>query len=249
MKHAAIIQARMGSSRMAGKILQPFYNGETILSIITDRLSTIPGLDVIIATTESNKDDEIEQFALKRGIKLFRGSENDVLLRFIEAAEKFDVENIIRICSDNPFLSGDGIKNLINASEKDSYDYISFKIDGKPSILTHFGFYAEFITLKALKTVQALTDLPIYHEHVTNYIYNNPDEFNINWLNADKNLEGRNDIRLTIDNPLDFQNAQLIYSQLKEGDKELSIGNIIDALDSHPEILDEMKKMIRKNGK
>ena len=166
-----IIQARSGSTRLPNKILLPFYNGKSILDLMLEKLSSINGTNILVATTTNMKDDAVVNIAKKYNIAYFRGSENDVLNRFISAAEQYNAQKIIRVCSDNPFLDINSIKKLIETiNENPSADYISFNINGIPSIKTHYGFWTEYVTLNTLKKIRDLTDEPLYHEHVTNYI-------------------------------------------------------------------------------
>lgn len=245
---ALIIQARVGSTRLPHKILIPFFQRQTILSIVVEKLLSVSD-NVIIATSLAPQDDAIEKEAQKLSVPCFRGSETDVLNRFIGAAEAYAFDKMIRVCADNPFLDVDSLKQLLAAAEDSSSDYISFKIDGKPSILTHFGFWAEFVTLKTLKHITALTDENLYHEHVTNYIYNHPNLFDIQWLDAPPCVHGRKNIRLTIDTQSDFDNAQQIYAALCGNHEKVSIPKIIAYLDANPEYYIKMKAEITNNQK
>jgi spore coat polysaccharide biosynthesis protein SpsF len=105
MKIAIIIQARTGSTRLANKMLKPFYQNQTILQIIIENLKRDIDLPIILATTNNPNDDCLEQVAEENGIFCFRGSEENVLQRFIDAAHQYQVDVIIRVCADNPFLN------------------------------------------------------------------------------------------------------------------------------------------------
>ena len=144
MNYAFVVQARLGSTRLPGKILKPFYGNQSILDLMVHKLSAISNIPVIIATTNSVINEPIEKKALALGVKCFRGEENDVLKRFIDVAEYFDIQGIFRICSDNPFLDVHAARQLVEIAMKSCNDYISFDIDGTPSIKTHFGFWGEF---------------------------------------------------------------------------------------------------------
>ena len=245
-----IIQARSGSTRLPNKILLPFYNGKSILDLMLEKLSSINGTNILVATTTNMKDDAVVNIAKKYNIAYFRGSENDVLNRFISAAEQYNAQKIIRVCSDNPFLDINKNKKLIETiNENPSADYISFNINGIPSIKTHYGFWTEYVTLNTLKKIRDLTDEPLYHEHVTNYIYSHSEQFNIVWImnagNSVKNLP----IRLTIDTESDFVNAQKIYSYFAHSGIQLTIPHIVDYLSNHPTIIYKMKTEITKNTK
>ena len=245
MEISFIIQARMGSSRLPNKILLPFYKNKCILDLLVCKLKQIKNARIIVASSVNSNNDVIEQFCIKRGINCYRGSENDVLQRFIDAAEAFKAEKIIRVCSDNPFLELDSIKKLVETAQHSSADYISFNINGTPSIKTHFGFWTEYTTLSALKKVKNATDESLYHEHVTNYIYVHPAEFEIEWITGPECLNGRDDIRLTCDTKEDFLNSQEIFSDICEDDPYPSIETIVEYLDGHNEYSSKMKQQIK----
>lgn len=140
MNIGIIIQARMGSTRLPGKILKPFYGGKTLLETLLDDLHKVEGAKVIVATSVNENNDKLVTFLKEKGELVFRGSENDVLDRFIKAAEINDVDGIVRICSDNPFMDWHGVAQLVEKAKTSTADYIGFCINDKPSILTHFGF-------------------------------------------------------------------------------------------------------------
>lgn len=108
MNIGIIIQARMGSTRLPGKILKRFYGGKTLLETLLDSLHKVADAKVIVATSMNENNDLLETFLQKKGELVYRGSENDVLDRFIKAAEANEVDGIVRICSDNPFMDWHG---------------------------------------------------------------------------------------------------------------------------------------------
>lgn len=249
MNTAFIVQARMGSTRMPQKVLRPFYGDKCILQLLVEKLVQIEGVKTIIATSIGKENDVIEEFCSQNNIICFRGEENDVIKRFIDAAEANAIEHIIRICSDNPFLELDSIKDIVSKANNSDVDYMSFNINGSPSINTHFGFWTEYVTLNVLKKVQKLTEEKLYHEHVTNYIYANPDKFKVEWIDGPKCLEGRTNIRLTIDTPEDFVNAQKVYSNLCVVNPFPTIDEVVAYLDEHPETYNSMNQQINQNSK
>mgnify|MGYP000977950738 FL=1 len=250
MNIGIIIQARMGSTRLPGKILKQFYGGKTLLETLLDKLHKVEDAKVIVATSINKNNDQLESFLLDKGELVFRGSENDVLDRFIKAAETYGVDGIIRICSDNPFMDWQGVAQLVKKSKTSDADYIGFRINDKPSILTHFGFWGEFVRLSALKRVAAITeDGTPAHEHVTYYIYNHPDDFKCEWIAGPVFLQGRDDIRLTIDTPEDLINALKVYSDLKKQNENFTLRDVVSYLDSHEDIKQSMISNISQNKK
>lgn len=250
MNIGIIIQARMGSTRLPGKILKPFYGGKTLLETLLENLHKVNDVKVIVATSVNKNNDQLETFLRERNELVYRGSENDVLDRFIKAAEENNVEGIVRICSDNPFMDWHGVTKLVEKAKTSDADYIGFRINEKPSILTHFGFWGEYVTLNALKRVYSTTDLGTpAHEHVTFHVYKHPEEYKCEWIAGPDFLEGRDDIRLTIDTPDDLQNALKVYSDLKAKDENFTLKDVVEYLDAHEEIKQSMMKNIFQNKK
>lgn len=250
MNIGIIIQARMGSTRLPGKILKPFYGGKTLLETLLENLHKVNGVKVIVATSVNENNDQLETFLRERNELVYRGSENDVLDRFIKAAEENNVEGIVRICSDNPFMDWQGVAKLVEKAKTSDADYIGFRINEKPSILTHFGFWGEYVTLNALKRVYSTTDLGTpAHEHVTFHVYKHPEEYKCEWIAGPDFLERRVDIRLTIDTPDDLQNALKVYSDLKAKDENFTLKDVVEYLDAHEEIKQSMIKNIFQNKK
>ena len=248
-KFGFIIQARLGSTRLPGKMKMSFYNEKSIPEIIINKIrNKFTNIDIVLATSDNPKDEYFETLAKKLKVKIFRGSENDVLQRFIDTADFFQIEGIVRVCADNPFLDLNQLEVLIK--EIDESEYISFCVNGQPSIKTHFGFWAEYTTLATLKKVQNNTDDIFFREHVTNYIYSNSEKFRLKFLKPIDIVNGRKDIRTTIDTEDDFKNLAFIYKQLVERYTDnFGIKEIIDFLDENPKMLNLMSKQIEQNSK
>ncbi len=240
----------MSSTRLPGKILKKFHGERTLLDVLLDNLRGIHDVKTVVATSTNPADNRLEAFLQAKGEICFRGSEADVLERFINAAETNGFEGIVRICSDNPFLDRDGIEVLVDKATTSDADYIGFRINDKPSILTHFGFWGEFVRLSALKSVfeSTLSNTPA-HEHVTYHVYANPDKYKCEWIEVDSFLQGREDIRLTVDTAEDFENAKEVYAALKRHKDVFSLRDVVAYLDGHSEIKDSMRNNISKNVK
>lgn len=252
-----IIQARTGSTRLPNKMISSFFEDKTILEILLERLKTDlkdEDVEIVVATTIKDKDDAIEKICNKIGVKTFRGSEEDVLQRFIETAEKFNADKIIRICADNVFLDTKSLIVLLNYIKNTDYDYVSFKkSDGTPSILTHYGFFSEGVKLETLKHVCEHTMEQVFHEHVTNRIYLSPDIYKIKLFpieNAIPGLESHTDLRLTLDTKEDFEIQKKIYGYLINNNIPIEPQTIISYLDKiNPDLYLKMAKIIKENSK
>ena len=250
-KTKIIIQARTGSTRLPQKMILPFYENEGIFSLLLKKLTiTFDKNDIILATSVNENNDVLVEIAERYGIKYFRGSENDVLHRFIDAAKEFKAENIISGCADNPFLDIFYIELLLEKFEQFNCDYLSYiTSDGTPSIKTHYGFWAEAVKLSALEKVRELTNENIYHEHVTNFIYANREIFDVNFFEIIPQIDRHKDIRLTIDTQVDFDIQKEIYVKLNNYIPNFTSLNVIDFLEDNPHYLEIMKNEILKNQK
>lgn len=242
-----IIQARLGSSRLPSKILKPFQT-KTILSFLVDKLLSLD-IPVVIATTTSSVDDELVQYLEKQNYNYYRGSEANVLERYIETAEFFGIDNIVRITSDNPFLDTDILKELIaNFERNPNNDYWSFVLNNKPTVLSHIGIFAELVSLDALRFLRDNFSDPSYNEHVTFGVYNNPESFKIYFVDITNEFSKYSNVRLTIDTPEDYENTQLIEKEFTDISKTnfFEIGNYIL---SNQKLKESMEQIIINNTK
>jgi spore coat polysaccharide biosynthesis protein SpsF len=245
-KLGIVIQARTGSTRLPGKVLMP-VGGETLILRIYNRLKDHLDFPIIIATTLNAQDDPLVDLVSRRNISIYRGSEDNVVCRFIGAAKNIGITDIIRICADNPLLDIDFLDQQIRIWEEDfESDYISFEYNQRPVILSHFGVFAEIVKLSALEKVGNLfPENRIFMEHVTNGIYKNPELFKIRLVNLDKQLSPFEGVRLTIDTIEDLDRISEIV--LKAGNENFE--NIAVYIKSRPDLLLEMKAAIQKNIK
>ena len=256
-KPIVVIQARTGSTRLPNKMILPFYGNKTVLEILIERLQSAlatSGIDIVVATTTKDQDNPIVDLCKRMNVKFFRGSEEDVLKRFIGAAASLGADKLIRICADNVFLDTESVLVLANYLENDDYDYVSFKKkDGTPSILTHYGFFCEGVSLKALKQVDEHTMEKLFHEHVTNRIYTAPDLYSVKLFpieDAIAGLESHDKLRLTLDTQDDFEVQQVIYGYLIGRDIPITPKNILEYLDkTNPGLYERMAKTIKENSK
>jgi spore coat polysaccharide biosynthesis protein SpsF len=250
-KGAIVVQARMQSTRMPEKVLLPFYGEKTILDLITSSLrSSRYKLPVCIATSTHKADDVIAEFAVKNSLHCFRGDEADVLSRFIGAADKMNAEWVIRVCADNPFLDTHLMDEVIAEMLSSDPDYASFLASPNvPAIKSHWGVFAEGVSVQALRSAATLTQESFYHEHVTNYIYGNEDIFICKWLLPPKEISNEKDIRFTIDTPKDFALMQQIWAVLAERDLTPNFKHALALLNELPELRSVMAEQVRINSK
>ena len=203
MRIGAIIQARCNSSRLYNKVLLklPFSGDTSVLQHIVNRVAKSTMIEQsVIATSDNQEDDQIAQ--LFSG-NVFRGDECHVLSRYYHCAEQYQLDTIVRLSADNPCVDiacvDDAVLNHVN----NNYDYSN--TSGLP-----LGTNVEVISFSALKSVYLEAKDPYEIEHVTSYVYSNPDKFRIGKtaLDAPDNLK---DLRLTLDYPNDYAMLNIIF--------------------------------------
>lgn len=251
MSIGVLIQARSGSSRLPEKIMLPFYRDKCVLELLLARLKyVLPGIPVVVATTESQSDDVLVNMCKSNGAEFFRGSENNVLDRFISAATHFGFTKIVRICSDNPFLDEKALKILAESLPCSNVDYWGYaKSDNTPVVKTHWGFWCEGVSLRALKAISHATKDALYLEHVTNYIYTFPRNFKIHFQHIPIEVERNVNIRLTLDTKEDFSVQSEIYSDLIENKIPFDSVKIVKYVENNKLWLTKMNQIIDCNPK
>lgn len=250
MKDGIIIQARTGSTRLPNKILLPFYNHKSIIDILIENIKhACPDKTIVLATTYRSQDDVLEHVADEHSIHCYRGSEDNVLERFIGAANEYGMDRLIRVCSDNPFLQDDTFQVLFNQDDAHPADYLSYAFaNGQPVIKSHLGLFSELTTANALHRVAKATNEKLYCEHVTNYLYAHPEQFNVRLLPLPAILENRHDLRFTLDTHDDFILLQKLYAEWMETVPH-NIESLLHLTDRNNDHLQQMKFNIAHNEK
>lgn len=235
-----IVQARMGSSRLPGKVMKKI-NNIPLLHVLIKRISGSILVDnFIVATSLNSKDDIIDDFCKENNINVFRGSEVDVLDRFYKAAISINKipKNIIRICSDNPLLSYKVIDFVINEFNISGKDYFS-NSNQDPNYLED-GFDVEVFTFKALESAWQNAKLFSEREHVCPFIKKN---FSCGWKKASKNYN----YKLSVDNQNDFDLVSRIFFELSHL-KDFSIEEVVHLLNEKSYLLDINKESTINSG-
>ena len=205
----AIIQARLGSTRLPGKVLKKIL-GKTVLEHIVERLHYAEKIDqIIIATSILRENDPIEELARKKEIPCFRGSEDDVLNRFYQAALQYKGDIVVRVTGDCPLVDPFVVDKIIDYHLSHGGDYTSNTI--KRTFPR--GIVAEVFTFDVLKRLCQMELDPAYREHVTQYILHNPENFKINSFTQEE-IPFDTNWRWVLDTQADYEFIQNIFSQL-----------------------------------
>lgn len=230
MHSVAIVQARCGSSRLPNKIFAGI-EGKPLIWHVINRLKYAKKVDsIVIATTENSLDNELYMWCIQNGLSVFRGSENDVLKRYHEAARFSSADIIIRVTADDPFKDPDLIDRAITSLESNQFDLVS---NNYPPSYPE-GLDVEVFTYDALCIAAKNSTDNFEREHVTQYFYRNPTCFKIGQITNDKDLSR---LRWTIDTEADLLMVQAVYSHLyKEHGPIFYRDDILKLLERYPDI-------------
>ncbi len=200
----SIIQARMSSRRLPGKVLMPLF-GVPMLLLMVDRVMEARKIDkVVVATSIDSSDDPIWDLCNEKGIPCYRGDLFDVLGRFYTLAQVIRPEHIVRLTGDCPMIDSEVIDKTVLHHVQGGYDYT--RNQGYPD-----GMDVEVMTFKALQTAWKEAQSDYDREHVCPYLYGNPDKFKIG---AYQNGVDQSNIKISVDTPEDYQKLSHILEVL-----------------------------------
>lgn len=232
MKVVAVVQTRMGSSRFPGKVMQPIL-GLPMIERMMLRLSRCQKLnEIVIATTLSDQDQTIFDFAEQKGYLIFRGSEEDVLGRYYHAAWERKADAVVRLTSDCPLIDPE-ITDTVVARHLASCDN-----DLTSNVFTRTfprGFDTEVLSFSCLKRIHEATRDPLYREHVTNYIHDFPERFRIENVNGEEDFSH---LRLCVDTEADLKLINAVYEKLLPVNPNFGAKEIYTLFRAHPKLGD-----------
>lgn len=232
MKKVAIIQARMGSTRLPGKVLKE-VNNTSLLKYQIDRIKHATVIDqLVIATSKSEKDDVIVKFCRAHDIECFRGSEDDVLERYYECAKQYDADIIIRISADCPLIDPQIIDKVIQFYQESKVDYVSNDVPPETR-KGPTGSHVEVFSMKALdRAFREAVDLND-REHVTFYFWKYDHGFSTAQLLQECDWS---EYRFTVDYPEDFEVVKYVIEELGKRNSFGHLNEIVEIIRSNPEI-------------
>jgi len=235
-----IIQARMGSDRLPGKVMMKADEKNTILYYVLSQLETSKFLkNIVVATTNLEEDEIIENFVHKMGFDSFRGSSNNVLDRYYQCAKKYSFSTIVRLTADNPLNDPKIIDIAIEKFNSNNFDFLTNSV---PRTWPQ-GISIEIFSFNALETAWKNAKLSSEHEHVTPYFYNNKNKFTIFNMKYSKNISN---LRWTIDRMDDLKLVRKIIKKIKQ--RPILIDEILSLHSKEPELFQINQNQIADEG-
>ena len=217
----AVVHARMGSSRFPGKMMA-LLDSRPVVEWVVRRTMQSSGVDhFVLATSDLPQDDVLADFATGLGIAVFRGSNQNVLQRVIDAAEPLGADAVVRVCADNPFVDPNLISKLLEHFRNNWCDYLFNHRPGLGLVVAD-GFGGEIFDFAVLKTIEDRFAEPRYREHLTSAYWEHQDLFDVRWLKPDSALADHR-FRFDVDVPEDLLYLQGLVQR----------GNITTASTAH----------------
>jgi spore coat polysaccharide biosynthesis protein SpsF len=238
VKVVAIVQARMGSTRLPGKVLKDL-EGRTVLARVVERLRRARLInELLVATTDRPADDAIVAECRQCSVPVSRGDQDDVLDRYFRAAQLVKADVVVRITSDCPLIDPEVTDKTIAAFLEAKADYASNAL-----VRTYpRGLDTEAMTFPALSRVERQAHQRYEREHVTPYFYEHPSEFKIVSVTGDADYSTH---RWTVDTPEDLEFVRAVYARLKDNAGFLW-RDILDLIEREPELAEMNRSIVQK---
>ena len=241
MKPVALVQARVGSARLPGKVLA-LISGRTMLERVVERCRMSRALGgVAIVTSDRPEDDAVAEISFRLGADVFRGSEHDVLDRYVRAIDGWSLQTIVRITADCPLVDPAIIDEVVARQEQSGADYAC--VDGYPNGLGA----AEVVTTDALHRAhrESHPNETYYREHVISYLLDHPGLFQLDLSLAPEALR-RPDVRLSVDEAPDLDLVRFVYESFAPR-TDCSTAEILQLLDEHPDVAHMNAHVVQKD--
>lgn len=230
MRVVGIVQARVGSTRLPGKVLAD-VRGKPMLARVIERLQRAESIDeVVIATTPHERDRPIAELAARVGCRCCTGDEEDVLARYLTAARESNAGIIVRVTSDCPLIDPAQIDATVSLYFRENADYAA---NCCIKYLLPRGSEVEVFATAALERIALLAKEAYERAHVTPYFYRHPEQFKIAFLEAVGPYR-RPDLRLCVDTQEDLDLVRAVYERIDKGKNDFSILDVIELLDREP---------------
>lgn len=240
LKVIGVLQARVSSTRLPGKVLKPLL-GEPMIIRQLERIKRCRMLEkIIVATSDSQSDDPLVSVLESTKIDVYRGSLDNVLDRFYNAATLYMPEHVVRLTGDCPLIDPVVIDKVVETHLQQGNDYTANAVKATfPD-----GLDVEVMSYSTLKEVKDKAKLPSELEHVTQYIHNNHQQYKIGHVKNNCDLSA---MRWTVDEPEDLEFVEEVYNRLYPILPNFEMNDILDLLDKEPK-LQEINSMFERNA-
>ncbi len=225
MMIGAIIQARMSSARLPGKVLMKAA-GRTVLQYVVERLKHCATLDgLVVATSTDDRDTAIVHHCEELGVAVSRGSLEDVARRLLDAAERFGFEAFVRVCGDSPLLDANLVRRVVERHRACEYDIVT---NVMPRTYPH-GQSVEVVRTELLRVTWPKMNTPEHLEHVTSFFYHHRSDFSIVNLCAPRDMS---DLRLVVDTEEDWERFTRIVDRFVEPHWQYGLADVLKISES-----------------
>lgn len=228
MKILGILQARLSSSRLPGKVVRPLA-GAPMIERQVERLRRARTLEsLVLATSTDRSDDVLERWAIGAGLAVHRGALDDVLDRFVTTARRYQPAQVVRLTADCPLADPALIDRVVSAHLDVDADYTSNTL--QPTFPD--GLDVEVMTMAALEAAAREATAPYQREHVTQFIVQQPERFRLHNVRCERDLSA---LRWTVDEAADFELIEAIYGALYPSKPAFTSADILDFLQHNPQ--------------
>lgn len=229
--YGVVVQARLSSTRLPGKVLMDVA-GQPMIHRQLERLRAgVGSLPVVVATSSDPSDDPLAEYCARIGVPCFRGPLNDVLWRFVLAAQAHGLTHVVRVGGDDPLIDPDCCTALVRLHEESGGDFLyASNRDGWP-----YGCAAELVAVAALERIHAATAEPPYLEHTIPYFFHHPEEFSIRRVESPAAVR-RPELAFTVDYPEDLELVRAVFRELAAEGDYFPLRSVIRLMDERPEL-------------
>ena len=235
INNVTIIQARIGSSRLPGKVMLPLA-GKPLILRMYERVSFSKNVgNIVVAITTDQSDDDLYKLLKQNNIETFRGSPHDLLDRHFQVAKKFKADNVIKIPSDCPLIDPKIIDDVISfyMENTDNFDFVS---NLHPPTFPD-GNDVEIMSFKSFENAWINAKKDFEREHTTPYIWENPEKFRIGNYKWNNGLDYSMKLRFTIDYKEDYEFIKTVYDELYDKNNQFGLDDILELLKRKPDIV------------
>lgn len=243
-KVLCIVQARMGSERLPGKVMKKLGNVPMIAHTLSRAASGRTVDQVVLATSDKPSEKEMVDYLTENGWQVFTGDEENVLKRYVDCEAVYHGDIIIRVTGDCPFIDGNIIDHVVSYFLMNDFDYV--RLDVPDTFIRGFDVevFSREAMLRTYDIARQIEGNSPYKEHVTYYMYKHPEEFKIGYVRGSALYN--KDYRLCVDTPEDFELVTKVYEALDN--PYAAAREIVKYLEEHPEVAAINRDTVQKEA-